>query len=180
MLELLPLLRDRIDHLDYTLPEHPHVPLRVHCHYNLPEILAAFGVLTAQSPHLLREGVYYHQESGCDLFFITIRKSERDYSPTTMYQDYALSPELFHWQSQSTTREDSPTGRRYQNHRLGHTHALLFVRETLKDDRGETSSYLLLGPAEYVTHEGERPMAITWRLKHRIPIEFYRGMRLAG
>lgn len=177
---LLPLLEERVDHLSHPLPEHPDVPLRVHCHYSLAEILAAFGILTTEKPHRLREGVYYHKESGCDLFFVTIRKSERHYSPSTLYRDFALSPDLFHWDSQSTTREDSADGRRYRSHRLGGTHALLFVREARQDDRGHASPYLFLGPAGYVSHEGERPMAVTWRLRHPIPIQFYRGMRLAA
>ena len=33
---------------------------------------------------------------------------QKDYSPTTIYDDYPISPTLFHWQSQSNTREDSP------------------------------------------------------------------------
>lgn len=180
LLTLLSSLEDRLDHLSHPLPQHPEVPLRVNCHYTLAEILAAFGVLTPERPHRLREGVYFHRPSGCDLFFVTIRKSDRDYSPTTLYRDYALSPELFHWDSQSTTREDSTDGRRYRSHRQGGTHALLFVRETRKDDRGIACPYLFLGPAWYVSHEGERPMAITWRLEHAVPIQFYRGMRLAS
>ena len=180
LLELLPVLEERVDHQSHPLPEHAEVPLRVHCHYSQSEILAAFGVLTSQTPYRLREGVYHHRPSGCDLFFVTIRKSERDYSPSTLYRDFALSPELFHWESQSGTREDSADGRRYRGHRLGGTHALLFVRETRKDERGETRPYLFLGPAGYVSHEGERPMAITWRLAHPIPIQFYRGMRMAA
>lgn len=176
---LLPLLRERIDHQALPLEEHPDVPLEVHCHYSLAEILAGFGVMTPERPHIIREGVKYHEASGCDLFFITIRKNERDYSPSTLYRDYAVSPQLFHWESQSTTRSESKTGLRYQSH-TGRTHALLFVRETAKDDRGYTSPYLFLGPAYYVTHEGERPMAITWRLRWPIPLQFYRGMRLAA
>lgn len=176
--ELLPLLRNKVSQVGHPLPEHPDTPLFVHCHYSLAEILAAFGLLTDDKPHLIREGVYHHKPSNCDLFFITIRKSERDYSPSTMYQDYALSPELFHWQSQNITREDSPVGLRYRSHRFGSSHALLFVRETLKED-GVTAPYVFLGPAEYVSHQGERPMAIVWKLKHRIPIQFYRAMKLA-
>ncbi len=180
MQALLGILRDRVSHLSHPLPEHPGVPLHVHCHYSLDEILAAFGIMTVDRPHRLREGVCFHRSSGCDLFFVTIRKSERDYSPSTMYRDFALSPERFHWDSQSTTREDSDEGRRYRSHRLDGPHALLFVRGQRKDDRGQTMPYLFLGPAGYMSHEGERPMAITWRLKHPIPIQFYRTMRLAS
>lgn len=123
--------------------------------------------------------MYYHEASGCDLLFVTIRKNERDYSPSTLYRDYALSLERFHWESQSTTRADSPTGLRYRNH-TGKTHALFFVRESAKDGRGNTRPYLFLGPAYYLSHEGERPMAITWSLKFAFPAQFYRGMRLAA
>ena len=44
--ELLPILRERIGHTPLPLPEHPDVPLFVHCHYSLAEILGAFGILT--------------------------------------------------------------------------------------------------------------------------------------
>lgn len=178
-MQLLPVLRDRVEHLEYRVESHPEVPLAVHCHYSLAEICAAFGILNDQRLHVPREGVYYHEPSGCDLLFITIHKSERDYSPSTMYKDYAISPTLFHWQSQNATREDSPTGLRYRRHKLGGTQALLFVRER-KESGGVTCPYLYLGPAGYVSHEGERPMAIVWELKWSIPVVFYRGMRVAA
>jgi hypothetical protein len=43
-------------------------------------------------------------------FLITLKRSDSEYSPTTMYRDFALSPSLFHWESQSTTSSTSPTG----------------------------------------------------------------------
>ncbi len=46
-----------------------------------------------------------------------------------MYDDYAISDELFHWQSQSTTPSTSPTGLRYINHAKSFHTILLFVRE---------------------------------------------------
>lgn len=177
---LLPVLRERIDHRAYPMQQFPSIPLAAHCHYSLSEILAAFGVLTPESPHRIREGVYYYEPTGCDLFFITIRKNEKDYSPSTLYRDYAVSTRLFHWESQSTTRAESPTGLRYQSHRGNGGRAMLFVRETSKDERGQTSPYLFLGPAEYVSHTGERPMAITWRLEVEIPMVFFWGLRLVG
>ena len=64
-----------------------------------------------------------------DVLFVTLNKSDKDYSPTTMYEDYSISEELFHWQSQSTTSADSPTGLRYVNHEARGSRVLLFVRE---------------------------------------------------
>ena len=38
-----------------------------------------------------REGVLYVPERNVDAFFVTLKKSEADYSPTTMYRDYPIS-----------------------------------------------------------------------------------------
>ncbi len=178
--ELLPVLEERVDHLCYPLEAFPTVPLSIHCRYSLSEILAAFGELTPERPHRIREGVFYHKTSGWDLFFVTVQKNEKDYSPTTLYRDFALSPELFHWESQSTTSSDSKTGKRYQSHRGPGGRALFFVRESSKDDRNETRPYLFLGPAEYLSHQGDRPMSITWKLEVKLPISGYRQFQLTA
>jgi len=62
------------------------------------------------------QGVLAHQASATVLLFITLRKSEALFSPSTRYRDLALGPSLFHWESQSTTTAASPTGQRYIHH----------------------------------------------------------------
>lgn len=89
--------------------------------------------------------VYQCKEHRCDLFFVTLDKDEKDFTPTTLYHDYVVSPTLFHWQSQSVTREDSDTGRRYREPPDG-WRLLLFVRRSKRDDRGVTRPFLFLGP----------------------------------
>lgn len=146
------------------------VPLRVHARYQREEILAALGHATLQrKPNSFREGVLHEPSLNVDVFFVTLTKSEADYSPTTMYRDYPISPTLFHWESQSTTSVESKTGQRYIN---GASSVLLFVREKQKDEFG-TSPYLFLGQAHLVQHTGSRPIAITWKLEHPMPIDFY-------
>ena len=89
----------------------------MHGHYTRAEIEAAhcyaeacgYGVLSIESPWIHREGVLAHQASATDLLFITLRKSEALFSPSTRYRDLALGPALFHWESQSTTTTASPT-----------------------------------------------------------------------
>ena len=103
-----------------------------------------------------------------DAFFITLEKSEADYSPSTMYADYPISADLFHWETQSTTGVNSPTGRRYLD---GSSRVLLFVRHQARGEFG-TAPYLFLGPASYVSHAGEKPIAITWRLAKPMPTDF--------
>ncbi len=103
---------------------------------------------------------------------MNLRKSERDFSPTTMYRDYAMSTELFHWESQNSTSTDSPTGERYFHHREQGSRVVLFVRDTPTDDLG-VPPLLCLGQASYVEHRGERPIAITWRLHRPMPADTF-------
>lgn len=124
-----------------------------------------------------REGVLHTTVAGqpVDAFFVTLKKSEADYSPTTLYRDYPLSQTPFHWESQSTTTADSPTGRRYRD---GASAVPLFVRRERTGDFG-TEPYTCLGPASYVSHTGEKPMAITWRLAHAMPADLYADTAVA-
>ena len=92
-----------------------------------------------------------------------------------MYKDYAISDTLFHWQSQSTTAAESPTGRRYINHRSNGVTILLFVRENEKVSGGHYSSpFYYLGPADYVSHTGSKPINIIWKLRAPMPAKLLR------
>lgn len=166
--------------LDDGEPTLSEVPLALHATYSREEILAALGwTAEGRSPATMREGVAWCPAVNADAFLITLKKSDTDYSPTTMYRDFALSQDLFHWESQSTTSAASPTGQRYINHRKAGSHILLFVREAKKSVYGDGAPYVFLGPADYVSHEGEKPMAITWRLRRPMPAEVYLGARAA-
>lgn len=151
------------------------LPLQVHARYTREEAVTAlrYASLDGRAPNSFREGVLYSPEIDTDAFFITLKKSEADYSPTTMYRDYAISPELFHWESQSSTSEQSPTGQRYINHAERGSHILLFARDTKVNDFGAGAPYVFLGPASYVSHKSERPIAFTWRLHNLLPQSIY-------
>ncbi|ORV49018.1 helicase [Mycolicibacter engbaekii] len=164
--------------LGELIPELGQVPLSVHARYSREEILAGLGMAARRKPSHFREGVIWCEDLGVDAFFITLKKAETDYSPTTMYRDFALSPELFHWESQSTTSESSKTGQRYIHHRENGSHVLLFVRQAKQYGLG-AAPYVFLGPADYVSHEAEKPMAITWRLHKAMPTELFTGARVA-
>ena len=165
--------------LGSLVPELAQVPLEVHASYSREEILAALDFASLRrTPSTMREGVAWCEAANADAFLITLKKSDRDYSPTTMYRDFALSAELFHWESQSATSSWSPTGQRYIHHRERDSHILLFVRQAKTNALG-TSPYVFLGPADYVSHEGDRPMAITWRLRQPMPTEIYQASTVA-
>ncbi len=157
--DVFEVLAGEINHIHTPVAGRPDLPLQIHARYTRIEILSAFGVGTGARTPQWREGVYLAAEANADLLIFTLDKSTGEFSPTTRYQDYALSPTLIHWESQSTTRADSPTGRRYQQHEaIGHA-IYLFTRL-----RADERAFWFLGPARYQGHHGERPMAVTWEL----------------
>jgi hypothetical protein len=151
--------------------------LQLHAQYTREQILLALGKGSFADPYTHREGVLHVAERKVDAFFVTIRKTEARFSPSTMYEDYATSEGIFHWQSQSTTSEASPTGQRYIEHRKRGYTLLLFVRESHKLENGLTAPFWFLGPLQYMRHEGDRPMSMTWRLERAMPARVYRWAR---
>ena len=140
-------------------------PLDLHCHYTRDQIFAALDYLT---PSNIRQGVKWLPDKKVDVLLNTLIKSEKDYSPSTMYNDYSINETLFHWQSQSTTSAASPTGQRYRYHREQGSKVILFVREYDKIEN-ITAPFMYLGLADFVSSEGSRPMNIIWQLQRPIP-----------
>lgn len=176
LLEVLDLLEERLARVTPPLG-HPRIPLHLHASYKRDEIVAAFG---RANPRSWREGVLWVEEERSDLFLVTLRKSERHFSPTTRYQDRAVARDLFQWESQSTTTVASPTGQRYLRQGSGGTAVHLFVRVDRKLAGGDTAPFLYLGPASYASHESERPIRILWRLQRPMPEEIFEQYRLAA
>ena len=171
--ELIALLQYQyncIDFIDEPVELGFDCPLDLHCTYTRDQLLVALDFM---KPATVREGVKWLPEKNLDVFFVTLNKSDKDYSPTTLYDDYSINEWLFHWQSQSTTAEKSKTGQRYIHHRDIGSKVLLFVRE-YKTDRisNGAEAYTFLGTANYVQHEGEKPMNITWKLDSPIPAKY--------
>ena len=157
------------------------VPLEVHATYALDEVMAAIGEHDREGRiRRLREGVFHSTRHRADLLFVTLEKSESDYSPSTMYRDYAISRTRFHWESQSSVHADTKTGQRYVNHAKDGHAILLFVRERRKTRADVTMPYTFLGPCRYVKHEGARPMAIEWDLEHPMPSAMFQEVKVAA
>ncbi|MBQ3755906.1 MAG: DUF3427 domain-containing protein [Oscillospiraceae bacterium] len=170
IIDLMKYQYDRIDFIDAPVEVGFECPLDLHCTYTRDQLLVALDFL---KPATVREGVKWLPEKKLDVFFVTLNKSDKDYSPTTMYNDYSINEWLFHWQSQSTTAEKSSTGQRYIHHKEKGSRVLLFVRE-FKADRinNGAEAYTYLGTVNYVKHEGEKPMNITWKLDAPIPAKY--------
>lgn len=145
------------------------VPIRLHARYAREQILVAFGATTFERQPPAREGVFVIKEQNIELMFVTLNKNEKQFTPTTMYHDYAINEHLFHWQSQNSARPDSGRGKEYIQHQKLGKRLFLFVREQSKDEFGRTMGFVNYGEVEYVLHTGSQPMSINWLLKTPMP-----------
>ena len=155
----------------------PEIPLHVHATYSRDEILGAYGEGSPDRPPQFREGVRHVESASTDLLLVTLRKTERDYSPTTLYRDYAISPVLFHWESQSTQSAGSRTIQRYEQHAERDHTIVLFVRERRTVETGTGSPYVCLGRGGYRSSTGSRPVSFTWALETPMPEQLFESAR---
>jgi hypothetical protein len=165
--ELCDALLDQVKLHTNESPVIDECPIFLHRQYTRDEILVALGLPELVGARHTQTGRFWIKELNTEVLFVTLDKSEKTFSPSTRYEDFALSPTRFHWQSQSTTGENSPTGQRYVLQQNNGSKFLLFVRPR-KDD-----AFMFLGPLRYVSHSGSRPMNIYWDLEFAMPAWFF-------
>jgi superfamily II DNA or RNA helicase len=84
------------------------------------------------------------------------------------YGDRFLAPDLFQWQSQNRTRQDSAHGQLIRDHAARGVAVHLFVRAEKK--RGAMSApFVYCGPVTFVDWEGDSPITVRWRLQTALP-----------
>jgi superfamily II DNA or RNA helicase len=169
IIEILEIRIDKIDFKEINVQLPYNQPLKAHSRYTRDQILAAFGISTFETKSSNREGVAFNENLNTELLFINLIKSDNDFSPTTMYDDYAISETLFHWQSQNSSRPDIGKGLTYINQTKNGKKILLFVREKALDENGNTIGYVFIGEGKFKEYEGQKPMNIKWELKEPIP-----------
>ena len=172
--EVLSLLIDRLDINEFDMPNMqnsimPSSPIKMHVRHPKEHILVAFGDSQFDKKSSSREGVLNIADINTELLFVTLNKCETQFSPTTMYHDYAISPSLFHWQTQNSAKPTSGKGLSYIQQKQTNKTVLLFVREQAKDENGRTMGFVNFGPVDFVKYEGSQPMSITWKLAHEMP-----------
>jgi len=143
-------------------------PLLLYGRYEIREILTAVGWLTEsrRTPH--QSGKIALEEAKIECLFVTLDKAE-GYHDRISYRDCAISPELFHWQTQNNAGPGTPAGRRYMESPENGWRLFLFVREN------KEAAYCALGPATRVHIEGDRPMSLHWKLEVALPMELFRA-----
>lgn len=174
IIEFLEILIDRIDFVEREIELPYSQPLMLHGRYTREQILAAFGFSTFEKKSSNREGVAENKELNTELLFVDLVKSEEDFSPSTLYQDYAISDTKFHWQSQNAARPDRGKGLSYIQHNEIGKRILLFVRERNENEFKNTMAYVFLGEVIYEDSYGAKPMSIQWELKEPMPPYFWK------
>jgi superfamily II DNA or RNA helicase len=170
--ELILFLEERMKTIECIEKEERtgfHFPLSIHGRYTRSQILVALQLSTEKTQSSNREGVAENKLLNTEALFVTLDKSKGNYSSTTMYEDYAVNETIFHWQSQNSTRPDSPKGLSYINHQKLAKTMLLFVRERNEDENGLTMGYVYVGPVRLQSYTGSQPMSITWELLNPMP-----------
>jgi hypothetical protein len=158
--QLADVLNDRIGLAEETDPVAAW-PLALHRQYKRREIVAAVGFVKPGKKGVTpQSGILMLPEEKRELLFVTLDKSAASFSPTTRYRDYAVSPTLFHWETQSAASVSRPSGRRYLDSAHNGWSFFLFVRSD------PDAPYAFLGPVTLKAASGDRPIGITWRLEH--------------
>jgi hypothetical protein len=153
--------------------------LEMHASYGGDEIKAALGGASFESAGVTGVGRLYFKEIKTYASLVTFQKTEKEFSPTTMYQDYPISRELLHWETQSQTSQASETGQNLIHYQeRGYT--MLFFARARKRVEGVTAPFTFLGPADLVSYQSERPIQMVWRLRNPMPAEMFEGNRRGG
>jgi hypothetical protein len=143
------------------------------------EVSAAFGKADLKTSGPAGTGVISVPEKKLYLHFVTFEKSEKHFSESTMYRDYPISATRLHWESQSNTARETPTGQNYIHHeQRGYT--ILFFARVRKTNGKLTSAFTFLGPGKFISATGDRPIAIEWDLAHPMPAIFHHESKLAS
>jgi superfamily II DNA or RNA helicase/HKD family nuclease len=155
-------------------------PLELHAQYSATDIKAALGMATFDKPGMTGVGLLDCPELKAYIVLITFQKTEREFSPSTMYADYPMSRNLLHWESPSNTTQNSTTGQNLIHHQARGYTMLFFARSTKRDIGGSPAPFVYLGPGGRVSFEDERPIKMTWELRCLMPAEMFEENRRGG
>jgi superfamily II DNA or RNA helicase len=167
--EVLEVLIENIDFKELSINLPYEQPLKLHSRYTRDQILCAFRKSSFEKKSSNIEGTAENKELKTEILFINLIKSEENFSPTTMYDDYAVNELLFHWQTQNSARPDTGKGLSYIEHKEQDKRILLFVREKAENEYGNSLGYVFIGEGQLKDYYGSKPMSINWELNEPIP-----------
>lgn len=153
--------------------------LELHATYGNDEIKAALGGASFESAGVTGVGRLHFPQIKTFVSLVTFQKTEKEFSPSTMYQDYPINRELLHWETQSQTSQASETGQNLIHH-VARDYTMLFFARSRKKVDGTTAPFTYLGPATLVSFQSERPIQMVWQLTHSMPVEMFKENRRGG
>lgn len=169
IIEVLEVLIENINFKELQIQLPYEQPLKLHSRYTRDQILTAFRMNSFEKKSSNREGTAENKNLKTEILFINLVKSEENFSPTTMYDDYAVNELLFHWQTQNSARPDRGKGLAYIKHKETNKLILLFVREKPKNEYGNSMGYVFIGEGKLKDYKGFKPMSINWELLEPMP-----------
>lgn len=172
ILELTEYLLSRLDTKTYSVGEGMPASLEQYGCYTREEVFTIFKRQTANKRMQGSvAGVFNIEELNTELFFVTLNKSDKDFSADTMYNDYVVSENEFRWESQNTDSHQGK-GRRFVEQKYNGKKFLLFVRENKKDGYGNTCPFICFGLVDYIRSKEDKPMKINWQTHRPILPQF--------
>lgn len=174
--ELTDYLLANIETKTFSVGEGLPVALEQYGCYTREEIFAIFGRQTADKKMQgCVSGAFNIEEMNTELFFVTLNKSDKDFSPSTMYDDYVVNENQFHWKSLNTDTHQG-RGRRFVEQAKNKKKFLLFVREYKRDGFGNTCPFYCFGLVDYISSRDDKPMSIDWRMHQPILPQFIKAV----
>jgi hypothetical protein len=176
--ELVPLVHAQRDADVMPLSGLEDVPLMAHARYTRAEVFAAMGISAIDKPKEHREGVYFVPKSRTQLMFVTLNKDESKFASNIQYKDHAVAADLFHWESPNNWRQNTSAMLRCVGRGPDASqHRLLLVRE--RSSGGIEGTFRCFGQVDlYGDLDGDRPVALTWRLRQPLPELIFESTRL--
>ncbi len=170
--EIVTYLLSNLEITTYLLGDKVLPGLELYGCYTREEIFTLVGRQTAdRRMQGTASGVFHLQKENATLLFVTLNKSDKDFSPSTQYDDYVIDVNHFHWQSQNTDSHNNKRGLTYIQQAQTKRKIILFVRKEKKDSCG-TSPFHCFGFVNYVESHGDFPMNVTWKLKSPIMAQY--------
>lgn len=174
--ELVDYLMANLEIKTFAVGEGMPIALEQYGCYTREEVFAIFGRQNADKKMQGSvAGVFNIEELNTELFFVTLNKSDKDFSASTMYDDYVVSESQFHWKSQNTDTHQG-RGRRFVEQAKNKKKFLLFVREDKYDGFGNTCPFYCFGLVDYISSRDDKPMSIDWRMHQPILPQFIKAV----
>ena len=141
-------------------------PLDLYGTYTRDQLLSA---LDHDNPTTQVKGHFYDKKNNINILMVTLHKNLNEYSENTLYEDYAIDNQTFHWQTSNNVKIESKEGQRLINSK---NNMLLFVRDKKYNKNKTLAPYACLGFATPISYEGESPINFKLKLQNEIPAKY--------